>query len=104
VCASNVRRFVARFHTSAGGYRVIPGVHDHGPANPFNNIKMPEWIGTNNDNYTTTVPGTRTALGSIDVGAPEKEKEGEERTNCQAHHRSSAFEQHTSPVTDSYPN
>jgi prepilin-type N-terminal cleavage/methylation domain-containing protein len=60
VCASNVRQTVMGFHYYANDYKQIPGIHDHGPANPYNNIKNLDWIGKNNENYTTAVPGTYT--------------------------------------------
>jgi prepilin-type N-terminal cleavage/methylation domain-containing protein len=58
VCSSNVRQVVAAFHFYAADYKQIPGIHDHGPANTFNRIKNLDWIGKNNENYTTAVPGT----------------------------------------------
>src|SRR5436190_11489550 len=58
VCSSNVRQIVVAFHTYAGDFKQIPGIHDHGPANTFNNIKNLDWIGKNNENYTTAPPGT----------------------------------------------
>jgi prepilin-type N-terminal cleavage/methylation domain-containing protein len=58
VCSSNIRQIVAAFHLYANDYKQIPGIHDHGPANPYNNIKNLDWIGKNNENYTTAPPGT----------------------------------------------
>jgi prepilin-type N-terminal cleavage/methylation domain-containing protein len=60
VCSSNIRQIVMSFHTYAGDYKQIPGIHDHGPANPYNNIKNLDWIGKNNENYTTAPPGEYT--------------------------------------------
>jgi prepilin-type N-terminal cleavage/methylation domain-containing protein len=58
VCASNIRQIITAFQFYAGDYKQIPGIHDHGPANPYNNIKNLDWIGKNNENYTTAPPGT----------------------------------------------
>jgi prepilin-type N-terminal cleavage/methylation domain-containing protein len=62
VCASNVRQIVMSFHTYAGDYKQIPGIHDHGPdnhdPNPQKRLKNLDWIGKNNENYTTAPPGT----------------------------------------------
>src|SRR5262245_17842825 len=58
ICASNIRQTVVSFHTYASDYKKVPGIHDHGPANPYNTIKNLDWIGKNNENYTTAPPGT----------------------------------------------
>jgi prepilin-type N-terminal cleavage/methylation domain-containing protein len=62
VCASNIRQIVMSFHTYATDHKKIPGIHDHGPDNldpdPRKRIKNLDWIGKNNENYTTAPPGT----------------------------------------------
>jgi prepilin-type N-terminal cleavage/methylation domain-containing protein len=58
ICSSNVRQIIVAFQLYAGDNKKIPGIHDHGPANPYNNIKNLDWIGKNNENYTTAPPGT----------------------------------------------
>ncbi len=58
VCSSNVRQVVTAFQFYAYDYRQIPGIHDHGPASPSNGIRNLDWIGKNNENYTTAPAGT----------------------------------------------
>jgi prepilin-type N-terminal cleavage/methylation domain-containing protein len=58
VCSSNIRQVIVAFQAYAADYKQIPGAHDHGPANSFNKIKNLDWIGKNNENYTTAPPGT----------------------------------------------
>lgn len=58
VCAHNFRQIVTAFQLYANDYKQIPGIHDHGPANPHNTIKNLDWIGKNNENYTTAAAGT----------------------------------------------
>ena len=60
VCGANFKQVVTGFLLYAQDYKQIPGIHDHGPANSLNAIKNLDWIGKNNENYTTAPPGTYT--------------------------------------------
>jgi prepilin-type N-terminal cleavage/methylation domain-containing protein len=53
VCGHNVKDIILAFNVYANDFKTIPGIHDHGPANTFNTIKNLDWIGKNNENYTT---------------------------------------------------